>query len=91
MCVVGVDFCEEEWALGRCLSLGGWEMGLRDSDGLAAAWPGYRKALERQRAVDFDDQIHRALLVLLSQPEARRTAQRACRMMLVVSVPSTQL
>ena len=54
-----------------------------DVEGLAAAWPAYRAALERKRAVDFDDQIHRALLVLLSQPEARRAAQRACRMMLV--------
>ena len=43
----------------------------------------YRAALERKRAVDFDDQIHRALLVLLSQPDARRAAQRACRLMLV--------
>jgi DNA helicase-2/ATP-dependent DNA helicase PcrA len=54
-----------------------------DVDGLAAAWPAYRAALERKRAVDFDDQIHRALLVLLSQPDARRVAQRACRLMLV--------
>ncbi len=54
-----------------------------DVEGLADAWPGYRAALERRGAVDFDDQIHRALLVLLSQPVARRTAQRACRVMLV--------
>ncbi len=54
-----------------------------DVDGLAAAWPAYRAALERKKAVDFDDQIHRALLVLLSQPDARRAAQRACRLMLV--------
>ncbi len=54
-----------------------------DVDGLAAAWPAYRSALERKRAVDFDDQIHRALLVLLSQPDSRRAAQRACRLMLV--------
>jgi DNA helicase II / ATP-dependent DNA helicase PcrA len=54
-----------------------------DVAGLAAAWPAYRAALERKRAVDFDDQIHRALLVLLSQPEARRVAQQACRMLLV--------
>lgn len=54
-----------------------------DVDGLAAAWPAYRDALERKRAVDFDDQIHRALLVLLSQPDARCAAQRACRLMLV--------
>lgn len=52
-------------------------------EGLGATWPDYRAALERKRAVDFDDQIHRALLVLLSQPDARRTAQRACRLLLV--------
>ncbi len=54
-----------------------------DVDGLAVAWPGYRKTLERRGAVDFDDQIYRALLVLLRDPTARRTAQRACRIMLV--------
>ncbi len=54
-----------------------------DVDGLAAAWPSYRKMLERRGAVDFDDQIYRALLVLLRDPTARRTAQRACRVMLV--------
>jgi DNA helicase II / ATP-dependent DNA helicase PcrA len=54
-----------------------------DVDGLADAWPGYRKALERRGAVDFDDQIYRALLLLLRDPVARRTAQRACRVMLV--------
>ncbi len=54
-----------------------------DVDGLTAVWPAYRARLERQGAVDFDDQIYRALLVLLTQPEARRAAQRACRIMLV--------
>jgi DNA helicase-2/ATP-dependent DNA helicase PcrA len=54
-----------------------------DVDGLAATWPAYRSALERRGAVDFDDQIYRALLVLLRDPAARRTAQRACRVMLV--------
>ncbi len=54
-----------------------------DVDGLAAVWPAYREVLERQGAVDFDDQIHRALLVLLTDPAARRTAQRACRVLLV--------
>ncbi len=54
-----------------------------DVDGLAAAWPAYRQMLERRGAVDFDDQIYRALLVLLRDPTARRTAQRACRVMLV--------
>ncbi|MET0908409.1 MAG: ATP-dependent DNA helicase UvrD2 [Ilumatobacteraceae bacterium] len=54
-----------------------------DVDGLPGVWPAFRERLERQGAVDFDDQIYRALLVLLSQPDARRTAQRACRLMLV--------
>jgi len=54
-----------------------------DVDGLAETWPLYRKALERRGAVDFDDQIYRALLVLLRDPTARRVAQRVCRIMLV--------
>lgn len=54
-----------------------------DVDGLAEVWPGYRAALERDGAVDFDDQIYRAIEVLLTQPEARRAAQRACRVLLV--------
>jgi DNA helicase-2/ATP-dependent DNA helicase PcrA len=54
-----------------------------DVDGLAAAWPQYRSVLERRGIVDFDDQVYRALLVLLRDPAARRTAQRACRVMLV--------
>ena len=54
-----------------------------DVDGLAEVWPGYRAALERDGAVDFDDQIYRAIQVLLTQPEARTAAQRACRVLLV--------
>ena len=54
-----------------------------DVDGLAVTWPAYRTTLERRGAVDFDDQIYRALIVLLRDPTARRAAQRACRIMLV--------
>ncbi len=54
-----------------------------DVDGLAEMWPRYRDALTRAGAVDFDDQIYRALDVLLTQPAARAAAQRACRVMLV--------
>jgi DNA helicase-2/ATP-dependent DNA helicase PcrA len=54
-----------------------------DVDGLAEVWPMYRDALERQRVVDFDDQIRRALDVLLTQPKARVVAQAACRVLLV--------
>ncbi|MEL6894091.1 MAG: ATP-dependent DNA helicase UvrD2, partial [Actinomycetota bacterium] len=54
-----------------------------DVDGFAEMWPRWCDVLERKGLVDFDDQIHRALRVLLSDPVARRTAQRACRVMLV--------
>ena len=54
-----------------------------DVDGFAAFWPSYRSTLERRGAVDFDDQIYRALIVLLGDPAARHAAQRACRTMLV--------
>ena len=52
-------------------------------DGFAGFWPRYRAALERRGAVDFDDQISRALSVLLSDPVARRQARGACRLLLV--------
>lgn len=52
-------------------------------EGFADVWPAYRERLERMGAVDFDDQVHRALVVLLTDPAARRAAQRACRVMLV--------
>jgi DNA helicase-2/ATP-dependent DNA helicase PcrA len=54
-----------------------------DVSGLTDVWPRFRAALEREGAVDFDDQIYRALEVLVSQPEARYAAQRASRMLLV--------
>jgi DNA helicase-2/ATP-dependent DNA helicase PcrA len=54
-----------------------------DIDGFAEFWPSYRAALERRHLVDFDDQIYRALMILLSDPAARRAAQRVCRAMLV--------
>ncbi|NJR43348.1 MAG: UvrD-helicase domain-containing protein [Akkermansiaceae bacterium] len=46
-------------------------------------WPPLSRRARTTRAVDFDDQIYRALLLLLRDPEARRAAQRACRLMLV--------
>ncbi len=54
-----------------------------DVDGLAEVYPQFVSALERDGAVDFDGQIHRALTVLLTQPAARRVAQRANRVLLV--------
>ncbi len=54
-----------------------------DVDGLVEVWPQYRRALDREAALDFDDQIYRAIDVLLTQPVARAAAQRACRVLLV--------
>jgi DNA helicase-2/ATP-dependent DNA helicase PcrA len=54
-----------------------------DVDGLVDVYPQYLAALEREGAVDFDGQIHRAIRVLLTQPDARRAAQHASRVLLV--------
>lgn len=54
-----------------------------DVDGLADVWPRFRAGLDRDGVVDFDDQIYRAIEVLLTDPAARRAAQRACRLLLV--------
>ncbi len=54
-----------------------------DVDGLSDVYPQYLAALDRDGLVDFDGQIWRAIDVLLTQPEARRVAQRASRMLLV--------
>ena len=54
-----------------------------DVDGFAAMLPKYRDELRRSRSVDYDEQIVRAIEVLLTDPAARRVAQRACRVLLV--------
>ena len=54
-----------------------------DVDGLADMWPRYRATLEREGALDFDEQVYRAIEVLLADPDAREAAQRACRLLLV--------
>ena len=43
----------------------------------------YRKALAEAGALDFDEQIYRSIEILLSDPEARASAQRRCRHLLV--------
>jgi len=52
-------------------------------DGFADAFASYREILARQNQVDFDEQIFRAIELLLRDPEARAAAQRACRLLLV--------
>ncbi|MEQ1872463.1 MAG: ATP-dependent DNA helicase UvrD2 [Ilumatobacteraceae bacterium] len=52
-------------------------------DGFADAYVRYRETLARQGQVDFDEQIVRAIELLLRDPEARVAAQRSCRLLLV--------
>lgn len=52
-------------------------------EGFADVFPRYRRELERSRKVDFDEQMQRAIEILLDDPVAREAAQRACRVMLV--------
>ncbi len=54
-----------------------------DVDGLAGAWPRYRAELSARGVLDFDEQIHRAIELLLTEPDVRSAAQRACRVLLV--------
>ena len=52
-------------------------------DGFADAFARYRETLARQGQVDFDEQIVRAIELLLRDSEARAAAQRSCRLLLV--------
>jgi DNA helicase II / ATP-dependent DNA helicase PcrA len=54
-----------------------------DVDGFAAMLPRYRGELSKTRSLDFDEQIVRAIEILLTDPVARASAQRACRVLLV--------
>ena len=54
-----------------------------DAAGVAEGFERYRRALAEARAVDFDEQIYRAIEILLTEPESRAAAQRRCRHLLV--------
>ncbi|CAN5460003.1 hypothetical protein BH10ACT2_BH10ACT2_04110 [soil metagenome] len=52
-------------------------------DGFADAFARYRETLARHGQVDFDEQIFRAIELLLRDPDTRAAAQRSCRLLLV--------
>ncbi|MFM7044762.1 MAG: ATP-dependent DNA helicase UvrD2 [Ilumatobacteraceae bacterium] len=52
-------------------------------EGFAAFMPRFRDELRRRQALDYDEQVHRAIEILLAEPAARAAAQRACRLLLV--------
>ncbi|MEN9507159.1 MAG: hypothetical protein RI958_3085 [Actinomycetota bacterium] len=54
-----------------------------DVDGFPDVLARYRRELERAGQVDFDEQVQRAIEILLTDPDARRAAQRSCRVLLV--------
>jgi len=54
-----------------------------DAVGLADGFATYRSLLAERNQVDFDEQIYRAIEVLLADPAARAAAQARCRRLLV--------
>ena len=54
-----------------------------DARGLASGFDTYRAALAEAGALDFDEQIYRSIEILLTDPEARVSAQSRCRHLLV--------
>ena len=52
-------------------------------EGFPQVFDAYRLELRSNGQVDYDEQILAAIETLLSDPEARRAAQRACRVLLV--------
>ena len=64
-------------------SPGRWRRPIPDAVGVADAFDRYRAALAESGSVDFDEQIYRAIEILLTDPEARTAAQARCRYLLV--------
>jgi DNA helicase-2/ATP-dependent DNA helicase PcrA len=54
-----------------------------DAAGLADGFETYRAALAEAEAIDFDEQIYRAIEILLRDPDTRSVAQGRCRHLLV--------
>lgn len=54
-----------------------------DVDGFADVFARYRAYLDDHGVLDFDDQIYRAIEILLRDPKARLVAQKKCRILLV--------
>jgi DNA helicase-2/ATP-dependent DNA helicase PcrA len=59
------------------------EEAMPDATGLADGFDGYRVALADRGAVDFDEQIYRAIEILVTEAGARSAAQARCRRLLV--------
>jgi len=54
-----------------------------DVDGFAEVYEQYRRLLDDEGLLDFDEQVHHAIEVLLTRPDLRRDAQRATTHLLI--------
>ena len=54
-----------------------------DAAGIGDGFDRYRSSLARAGALDFDEQIYRAIEILVTQPDAREAARTKCRALLV--------
>ena len=59
------------------------EEAIPDAVDIAEGFHRYRSALADAREVDFDEQIYRAIEILVTDPDARTAAQARCRLLLV--------
>ena len=59
------------------------EAGFDELEGLATAFPEYRRVLKEKSAVDFDEQLYAAVEALLQDGELRHRWQKRCRHLLV--------
>ncbi len=54
-----------------------------DAAGIGDGFDRYRSALAQAGALDFDEQIYRAIEILVTRPDARESARTRCRTLLV--------
>jgi DNA helicase-2/ATP-dependent DNA helicase PcrA len=54
-----------------------------DAAGIGSGFDRYRSSLAQAGGLDFDEQIYRAIEILVTQPDARETVRTRCRYLLV--------
>lgn len=59
------------------------EASFPDAAGIGSGFDRYRSSLADAGALDFDEQIYRAIEILVTRPEARAAARTRCRALLV--------
>ena len=59
------------------------EANFPDAAGIGSGFDRYRSSLAQAGALDFDEQIYRAIEILVTQPDAREVVRTRCRYLLV--------